>query len=1157
MANEKPAKDTKSKEKGPEKEPKDSSKAKDTGKGKEEPSKKPPSEKMPVLPKISESFDTFPTLGSTEPSVQDLLRARPASNMGVGSMDYHSPLSNCYADRAGPSGYRGGACGPNSMGFCDWGDQMSMDYDYDDSQNYDTYDDYDQSFNMDTCTPRPVHSISDSDNEDTEEGEVQDDGSDSDLLKEYRDRYADEDGPPIKEDIAKVVNAMWKKGRDPERAKELYKKYPRPANIQAQKVDINEEVMAIISKKTKTKDITLRAVQTAISKATIPALNSAVKLMDPAPLNRQRLFNMALDSVTMLGHANAIINQIRRDAMKPDIIINLHGLCRPSSEVDTAKHLFGEGLVDRIKAASQGQRFGRRGRGGFRGGRGHNNRWNPYQSRRGGFRGNSNNRPFLGKPYVMFKYDNVSEQGPQMAYSMHQHDNDSVDSKYFIASCRPGPQLQGSRPQRGPAETVTQSTSQKHDEVQVGEYSFHPIITQSKWPKFVAGRVSLCTDIWRQLSSDSFALRQLRGYTMEFDELPQQNRIPHELRFSEAETKFLRQEIQNLLDKQVITEVDHVDGEFISTVFLREKKVAGTFRMILNLKKLNESIEKKHFKMDTLLSTLALITPGCYMLSLDFKDAYYSLRVAPQHRKFLRFQFEGKLYEFTCMAMGMSAAPRVFTKLLKIPLTHLRNLGYTIAGYSDDQPLIENSAEEAFQAWKYAAKLFEDLGFTINVEKSVVVPTQTIEHLGFIIDSRSMTVTMTPEKTMKIRELILECLQTDQVTIRQVARLLGKFNATGPANPWALLYSKNMERDKNWALSQNRFDFEATMTLSDVTKSDLQWWLTSLPHLSAPIRTPKPDKVISTDASLMGWGCHDPDTGRPCGGRWSLQESQNHINVLELKAVLLSLQSVCRNLNNCHVRVMSDNTTTVASINKQGSTQSRKYNEVARHIWDFAVERQMWVSAAHCPGVLNCEADTASRKFSDETEWSLNQSIFQRICDRLGTPNIDLFASRLNYKLKPYCAWQPDPEAYFIDALKLDWGGLRVYGFPPFAVIHLMLQKFIQDEAEGILIVPFWPSKPWFTQFANLIVNDPIIIPVTDNVLFQPFSLKKHPMVGNLTLVAAHCSTDIWRNKEYRQRLIRPSYRAGELHLNSFIHPTYKGGHCFVSKGKLIQCRPL
>ena len=73
---------------------------------------------------------------------------------------------------------------------------------------------------------------------------------------------------------------------------------------------------------------------------------------------------------------------------------------------------------------------------------------------------------------------------------------------------------------------------------------------------------------------------------------------------------------------------------------------------------------------------------------------------------------------------------------------------------------------------------------------------------------------------------------------------------------------------------------------------------------------PNPNMTLTTDASTKGWGAVYGE--QKTGGLWSLEEQGFHINYLELKAVLLGLQSLCNNLGQRHIRVQSDNTTAVA-----------------------------------------------------------------------------------------------------------------------------------------------------------------------------------------------------------------------------------------------------
>ena len=110
---------------------------------------------------------------------------------------------------------------------------------------------------------------------------------------------------------------------------------------------------------------------------------------------------------------------------------------------------------------------------------------------------------------------------------------------------------------------------------------------------------------------------------------------------SEAEAA-LDHQIQNFLSRDILDESYHESTEFISPVFLREKKYGG-FRMILNLKELNWFIVYHHFKMDNIESCTHLIKPMCFMVSIDLSDAYFSVPGDPSHKKYLKFLWKGRL----------------------------------------------------------------------------------------------------------------------------------------------------------------------------------------------------------------------------------------------------------------------------------------------------------------------------------------------------------------------------------------------------------------------------------------------------------------------------------------------------------------------------------
>lgn len=90
-------------------------------------------------------------------------------------------------------------------------------------------------------------------------------------------------------------------------------------------------------------------------------------------------------------------------------------------------------------------------------------------------------------------------------------------------------------------------------------------------------------------------------------------------------------------------------------------KKDGSYRLILNLKPLNEFVSYYHFKMDTIQTALKLMRPGCFMASVDLKDAYYSIPIAAEDRQLLKFEWEGNYFHFTCLPNGLASASRLFT----------------------------------------------------------------------------------------------------------------------------------------------------------------------------------------------------------------------------------------------------------------------------------------------------------------------------------------------------------------------------------------------------------------------------------------------------------------------------------------------------------------
>ena len=684
----------------------------------------------------------------------------------------------------------------------------------------------------------------------------------------------------------------------------------------------------------------------------------------------------------------------------------------------------------------------------------------------------------------------------------------------------------------------------------VGELSLKSLLP------FVGGQLRFNISRWEDLTSDKQILQSVIGYKLEFiDGTPSQLLPPFQSCLGALESEAVNHEIKRLLDLGVLVQCEHQIGEFISTIFTRPKRDSG-HRMILNLSVLNDYLQYHHFKMDTLDTALKLVFKNCYMASIDLRDAYYTVFISPQDQIFLRFIWQGNLFQFTSLPNGLCSGPRLFTKLMKPPFAHLRKLGHIITGYIDDTLLIGPSLEDTKLAISDTVKLLSQLGFVIHPKKSVFQPTHEITYLGFIINSSSMKIKLTLDKCSEIKSICNILVNKPSPSIQLVASCIGKLVAAFPGVRFGPLHYRELEKNKTLALSLNFGNFMAHMKLSSLAIQELRWWILNIDTAFSDLHHEKPDIFINSDASGQGWGCTDGTTN--IGAKWNNFErkfaAENQINYLELLAAFHAIKVLCQNMHNIHVLVKLDNKTAVAYINHMGGTKSLLCNKLAKEIWCWCIQQNIWLTATYVPGQFNTIADHYSRHFNEQTEWQLNTEIFQCIVVHFGKPDIDLFASRLNTQLERFVSWFPDPDAENCDAFSIFWSDLYVYIFPPFCLIARCLQKITTDKAEGILIVPCWPTQTWFASLLHMLTKPPLILPKSKYLLVKHASDETHPMINKMHLLCCRLSGSPSHAEAFRRRLPRSSSSLGEgLHSNN-TDAFSTSGWTFVCRGRQIHC---
>ena len=534
-------------------------------------------------------------------------------------------------------------------------------------------------------------------------------------------------------------------------------------------------------------------------------------------------------------------------------------------------------------------------------------------------------------------------------------------------------------------------------------------------PPSKAARLPHFAQAWQQVTSNNFILNIIyNGYKIQFTSTPIQNNYQPRI-ISKSNQKICKNKVSEFLKFKIIKVVSPDHDQFISHIFPVAKKSLGEFRIILDLSDLNLFVQKIRFRMDSLSDIINLIQPGDYFISIDISDAYYCIAMHILSMPYLTFIFLNVYYQFTCLPQGLTSAPRIFTKIIRIILTFLRRQDIRIAAWIDDILLVASSFSVCQEQTHKSLQTFKELGFLPNMEKSQLVPAQRIYHLGLIWDSVDFSISIPKEKIEGVKKKCL-CALSYKIKVRLLSSILGSIEYFRWGFPHAALHYRLLQRFVNSCLAKN-LSYEDYVFPSSSACIDLLWW--SKVGDSLPSRSLSPFEAnieIFCDASETGWGCWSSEN-KEAFGFWSSSERELHINSLEFKAVFFAFRCFFRSTFNCSILIHSDNMSVVTYINNQGGTCSARICDMAITLWEFCIKRNISISAVHLPGVDNTKADRLSRMENSDHSYSISDSFFDLLCRSISFPlKVDCFASRLNFKLDNFISRYYDPYSSWVNA---------------------------------------------------------------------------------------------------------------------------------------------
>ena len=488
----------------------------------------------------------------------------------------------------------------------------------------------------------------------------------------------------------------------------------------------------------------------------------------------------------------------------------------------------------------------------------------------------------------------------------------------------------------------------------------------------------------------------------------------------------------------------------------------GKYRLVINLRYLNQFLWKDKFKYEDLRTAMLMFKQGDFVFSFDLKSGYHHVDIYGPHRNYLGFQWNtvggSQFFVFTVLPFGLATACYAFTKLLRPLVKYWRKQGLRAIVYLDDGIIAVSGKQAAIET---SARVRQDLanaGLVDNMAKSSWLPSQKICWLGFNLDLEVGQIAVPQEKVVALRSLLLSATSAKEIKAKALASIIGKIVSMSLGLG---LVTRLMTRRLYSLLNSRHYWCESLIIPSDA-REELKFWSNNLDNFNGQgiWHSPSAVRVVYSDASDIGYGGYSVEHGyHMAQGLWTQEEAARSSTWRELRAVRMVLESLIEKLRNERVRWFSDNQN-VVRILQTGSRKPDLQSE-ALAIFSLTLQGQVRIDPEWVPRTLNQQADWLSR-IDDHDDWALHPNHFRVIDKMWGPHTVDRFACYYNAHLQRFNSrfWNPGSEA--VDAFTCNWSGEVNWMCPPPYLIPRTIKHALNTMACGTLIVPKWPSAPFW-----------------------------------------------------------------------------------------------
>ena len=347
---------------------------------------------------------------------------------------------------------------------------------------------------------------------------------------------------------------------------------------------------------------------------------------------------------------------------------------------------------------------------------------------------------------------------------------------------------------------------------------------------------------------------------------------------------------------------------------------------------------------------------------VDIKDCYRNFPIQRRQRWANTHVIGSHLFAHTALPFGARSSCAITTTVTTALEDYLASTGVFAPVYVDDFLQISLARDSAAHQEAIVAVL-TGAGLPVNRAKLQAdgPPASRRQVLGVTICTASMTVSITPERVVTIRNTIGSLLKASSVSAGALRKLSGTLAFVADCLPMARMFTR--------ALRRYAHGHEQLHAIPDDLRVELQYWLDVLltwngtaallprEHASTSHRVTE----VHTDASKFGWGYHCPDTNVYASGTWTAAERrQYNVAVAELVAIALAAAALAPTATGGVLLVHTDSASCAHVITTLRAHDPRIFTlmlllSVLQLRWNFALHA-VWI-----PGSTNNVPDALSR----------------------------------------------------------------------------------------------------------------------------------------------------------------------------------------------------